>query len=55
MLRDNEELRLYERHSSYLIIAQISHQPAGIKVTSTFDASSFGDGINNETYFIPAK
>jgi hypothetical protein len=47
-------IRLFERHSSYQVTAQIS-PTAGLTVSSAFDGRSFGDGVTKRTFFIPAK
>src|SRR5437870_4320212 len=41
-LRDGALLSLIERHSSYDIKCQISPTAAGLEVSSSFDAHSFG-------------
>jgi hypothetical protein len=53
-LRAGSSLRLTEHHSSYVVTPQFSSL-AGLRIESTFDASSFGGKITNRTFFIPAQ
>jgi len=54
-LKDSEELNLFEKHADYHIVAQTSDQPYGLRIERTFDGRSFGSGLKNETYFVPAQ
>jgi hypothetical protein len=54
-LRDGALFRLIERHSSYDIKCQISPTAAGLEVSSSFDAHSFGGSTEKKKYFIKTQ
>ena len=53
-LQAGESLRLDEKHLHYQVTAQLVPKP-GLRMVSTFDARSFGNGIKAKSYFITAK
>ena len=53
ILKDGSSLKLFERHSSYLVTAELTPRQ-GLKIESRFDARSFGDGVTQAEYFISA-
>ena len=53
--RDGTSVTLVQHHTSYDIRCQISPSRAGLHVTESFDARSFGAAAEQQKYFIRAQ
>jgi hypothetical protein len=47
-------MSFYEHHASFRATAHLT-PTAGLMIESTFDATSFGDGITRKQYFVAAE